>query len=63
MNTINQSNKQHPHIADANEIWGISFFWTKNLKCDEQDIKMVTERVIYSDEQNKGKNKNKNECF
>ena len=63
MNTNNQSNAQQAHIADASEIWGISFFWTKNLKCDEQEIKSVTEKAAHTDEKNSDRNKNSEICF
>ena len=63
MNMINQSNAQQPHIADANEIWGISFFWTKDLKCEEQEIRNVTEKAAHLSKKNSDGNKKKDECF
>jgi len=43
-------NSQHQANVGANEIWGIDFFWIKDLKCDEQEIKKVTEQIMHPQE-------------
>lgn len=38
------------HLIDAEAIWGINFFWAKDLKFSEKELKTVTKQAMCFDE-------------
>ena len=57
MKNFNNDNQQQSHIADPKEIWGVDFFWTKNLKFDEKEIKKATEKAMHPEDVNHDQSK------
>ncbi len=35
---------------DARDIWGINFFWTRDIKCSEEEIEKVTHNAMHKEQ-------------
>ena len=53
MKNIKNYQENHQHLKSPEEIWGVHFFWAKNLKFMEEEIKNATEHVLHPDKNEK----------